>query len=46
MERLASTLSRQNVHAYLSDLPPDVDVVGVAPVVRRVARPHRYRNDS
>ncbi len=42
MERLASTLSRQNVHAYLSDLPQDVDVVSVEPVVRKVARPHRY----
>jgi SpoVK/Ycf46/Vps4 family AAA+-type ATPase len=44
LERLASTLSRQNVHAYLSDLPQDVDVVSVEPVVRKVTRPHRYRN--
>jgi len=44
LERLASTLSRQNVHAYLSDLPQDVDVVSVEPVVRKVARPHRYRH--
>jgi hypothetical protein len=44
MERLASTLSRQNVHAYLSDLPQDVDVVSVEPMVRKVARPHRYRH--
>ena len=44
LERLASALSRQNVHAYLSDLPQDVDVVSVEPVVRKVARPHRYRH--
>jgi hypothetical protein len=43
-ERLASTLSRQNVHAHLADLPQDVDVVSVEPVARKVARPHRYRN--
>jgi len=44
MARLASTLSRHNVHAYLSDLPQDVDVVAVDSVVRKVAYPHRYRN--
>ena len=44
IERLASTLSRQNAHAYLSDLPQDVDVVSVEPVFRRVTRPHRYRH--
>jgi ATPase family associated with various cellular activities (AAA)/Proteasomal ATPase OB C-terminal domain len=44
LERLASTLSRQNVHAYLSDLPQDVDVVSVEPVVRKVKHPYRYRN--
>ncbi len=41
--RLASTLSRHNVHAYLSDLPQDVDVVAVEPAVRKIAYPHRYR---
>lgn len=44
MGRLASTLSLRNVHAYLSDLPQDVDVVSVEPVVRKVSRPHRYLN--
>jgi len=44
LERLATTLTRQNVHAYLADLPQDADVVSVEPVVRRVARPHRYRH--
>jgi len=44
LERLASTLSRHNLHAYLADLPQDVDVVSVQPVARKVARPHRYRH--
>ncbi len=44
IERLASTLSRRNVHDYLPDLPQDVDVVSVEPVVRKVVRPHRYRH--
>jgi ATP-dependent 26S proteasome regulatory subunit len=43
-ERLASTLTARNAHAYLPDLPQDVDVVSVEPVVRKVARPHRYVN--
>jgi proteasome ATPase len=42
MERLATTLTPRNAHAYLSDLPQDVDVVSVEPIVRRVSRPHRY----
>ena len=42
MDRLGSTLSPRNARAYLSDLPQDVDVVAVDPVVRRVPRPHRY----
>ena len=44
LERLATTLTRHNVHAHLADLPQDVDVVSVEPVVRRVARPHVYRH--
>jgi ATP-dependent 26S proteasome regulatory subunit len=43
-ERLATTLSPRNAHAHLADLPEDVDVVGVEPVLRRVGRPHRYRS--
>lgn len=43
-DRLASTLSPRNAHAYLPDLPQDVDVVGAEPLRRRVARPHRYLN--
>lgn len=44
LARLSTTLSTRNVHAHLADLPQDVDVVAVEPVVRRVARPHRYRH--
>ncbi len=44
MERMASTLTLRNAHAYLSDLPQDVDVVSVEPIVRRVPRPQRYLN--
>ncbi len=40
--RLATTLTPANIRAYLSDLPQDVDVVSVEPIVRRVARPHVY----
>ncbi len=42
IERLATTLSPQNVRSYLTNLPQDMDVVSVQPVERRVARPHRY----
>jgi SpoVK/Ycf46/Vps4 family AAA+-type ATPase len=42
--RLSTTLSRYNVHAYLSDLPQDVDVVAVEPSVRRVPHTRRLMN--
>ena len=41
-ERLATTLSPRNAHAYLSDIPQDVDVVSVVPIKRKLSRPHRY----
>ena len=44
LERLASTLTPRNAHVYLPDLPQDVDVVSVDPVLRKVPRPHRYLN--
>jgi len=44
MERIASTLSPRNAHAYLADLPQDVDVVSVERIVRKVPRPQRYLN--
>ena len=42
LERLATTLSPRNAHAYLGDLPQDVDVVAVEPVQRKVRGAHRY----
>jgi proteasome-associated ATPase len=44
LEKMRHTLTINNVHAYLSDLPQDVDVVSVEPVVRRVKQPHQYLN--
>ena len=44
MEKLASTLTRANVHAYISDLPQDVDVVSVEPIIRKVKRAYQYLN--
>ncbi len=44
IERLGSTLTVQNVHAYLSDLPQDVDVVSIEPIVRKLKRPRHYRS--
>jgi ATP-dependent 26S proteasome regulatory subunit len=42
VERLANTLTRHNVGAYIADLPQDMDVVSVNPISRRIKRPHRY----
>jgi proteasome-associated ATPase len=42
LDKLTTTLTRANVHAYLHDLPQDIDVVAVEPVSRRVKRPHAY----
>jgi proteasome ATPase len=43
IERLRTTLTVRNVHAYLADLPTDIDVVSVDPIrPNRVARPHEY----
>lgn len=44
IERLATTLSLRNIRSYLPDLPQDIDVVSVDPIVRRVQRPQRYLN--
>jgi SpoVK/Ycf46/Vps4 family AAA+-type ATPase len=44
LERLSTTLDRQNAHHYLADLPQDVDVVAVEPVVRRTRQRHRFLN--
>jgi proteasome-associated ATPase len=44
MQRMRTTLSMQNAHSYLPDLPQDVSVVSVQPVVRKVKQPGRYLN--
>jgi len=44
LERMRHMLTINNVHAYLADLPQDVDVVSVEPIVRRVKQPHKYLN--
>jgi len=42
MDRLRSTLTPRNVHAYLHDLPEGLDVVEVRPIIRKVKRPNDY----
>lgn len=42
IERLSTTLTPVNCHEHLADLPKDMDVVDVTPVVRRVTRPQRF----
>lgn len=44
LERMRTTLTIHNAHAYLTDLPQDVDVVSVEPIVRKVKQPHQYLN--
>ena len=40
--KLSTDLSPANCHANLADLPQDIDVVAVQPIVRKVTRPQRY----
>jgi len=42
--KLAATVTPRNCRAHLADLPHDLDVVSVEPIVRRVARRHTYEN--
>ena len=44
IQRLSTLLTPRNAHAYLADLPQDIDVVAVEPIVRRVTHEHRYLN--
>ena len=44
IERLATTLTPGNAHAYLFDLPQDADVVAVDATARPAGRSHRYLN--
>jgi hypothetical protein len=39
---MRTILTIHNAHAYLADLPQDVDVVSVEPILRKVKQPHRY----
>ena len=42
LTRMQSTLTRHNAHAYLADLPQDIDVVSVEPIRRKVPKAHDY----
>jgi proteasome-associated ATPase len=44
LEKLRSTLTINNVHDHIDDLPQDNDVVRVAPVIRKVQNTFRYVN--
>ncbi len=46
IERMGTMLTPQNARVYLTDLPQDIDVVAVEPVVRHVGRAHRYLNQG
>jgi hypothetical protein len=41
---MRSTLTIENAHSHLSDLPQDVGVVSVQPIARKVKQPGRYLN--
>ncbi len=45
LDRLRTTLTVHNTHAYLADLPQDIDVVSVEPVTRKVKRPAQFLNE-
>jgi proteasome-associated ATPase len=44
VQRLRTHLTPKNAHEHLADLPQDVDVVSVEPLVRKVANAKRYLN--
>jgi proteasome-associated ATPase len=44
LECAVGALTPANCHMFISELPQDLAVVRVEPVVRRVRRPHRYRS--
>ena len=39
-----AALTPANCHSFISDLPQDLAVVRVEPIVRQVRRPHRFRS--
>lgn len=44
IQRLRTTLAIENAYSYLPNLPQDVSVVSVQPIVRKVPQPGRYLN--
>jgi SpoVK/Ycf46/Vps4 family AAA+-type ATPase len=46
LERMRSTLTIRNAQAYLHDLPQDVDIVSVEPIIQKVRQPHKYLNHT
>jgi len=44
MDHMSTIITPRNAHAYLFDLPQDIDVVAVEPIRRRPGRGHRYVN--
>lgn len=44
LQRMRRILTINNARSYLHDLPQDVDVVSVEPIVRKVKNQHRYLN--
>ena len=44
MQRMRTTLSVENAHSFITDLPQDIAVVSVRPIVRKVQQPGHYLN--
>jgi len=44
LDRMRTQLTIHNARSYLTDLPQDLDVVSVEPIVRKVKQPHQYLN--
>jgi SpoVK/Ycf46/Vps4 family AAA+-type ATPase len=43
-QKTVSSLTRHNIHQYLSDVRQDMEIVALEPVIRRVNKPHRFLN--
>jgi hypothetical protein len=44
LDQMRTILTIHNARAYLGDLPQDMDVVSVEPIVRKVKKAHHYLN--
>jgi len=44
LDQLRTTVTAHNIRSYVPDLPQDVQIVSVEPVVPRVVRPRQYLN--